>query len=234
MSEHLTRKELKTDNVAITVEHAVHYYQGHRKSTLQIVGCVIIAAVLGFGIYFWMDHAKTVRQGKLADAMQIAEAQVGAPSQTGATTFPTQDAKDQAMTKAFTDLAAQYSGSNEGAVAEYSLASLAITAGKNDEARKHFQQVIDSGNKEYRSLAKLALAQLDFGDGKPADGEKLLRDLIDNPTTLVTKAQASITLARLIGPTRPADAKLLLAPFLKETGEVGQNATQVQTEITGK
>jgi hypothetical protein len=155
---------------------------------------------------------------------------VGA-AQAGGTSFPTQEAKDAAVSDAFSKIAAQYNGSREGAIAEYTLAGLATDAGRNDEARKRYQAVVDSGSKEYASLAKLALAQLDFAENKNADGEKLLRDLMENPTALVSKDQATLALVHQIAKTRPAEAHKLLTPLLVEPGEVGQLAAGVNAEI---
>jgi len=94
--------------------------------------------------------------------------------------------------------------------------------------------VADSGSKEYASLAKLALAQLDYAENKPADSEKILRDLMDHPTAVVSKEQATLTLVHQIAKTRPAEARTLLNPLLTESGQVGQMATAAKAEIPGK
>lgn len=216
------------------MEGAVGFLGLHRRQTLQLAGAALLAVALGIGIYYWMDHNQTVRSEKLSEAMQVSDAPVNPVSQPNVLSYPSQQAKDAAETKAFSEVAAQYSGSKEGAVAEYTLAGMAVTAGRNDEARKRFQSVVDSGNKDYASLAKLALAQLDFGENKPADGEKLLRELIDHPTALVSKDQATITLARMISHTRPAEARALLTPLIRETGQSGQAANSVMSDISAK
>jgi predicted negative regulator of RcsB-dependent stress response len=232
VAEHLTRKELlKTDRFSLTAEHAADYFGAHRMRVFQAAGAVVLAALLGVGVYFWMQHAAGVRRDKLASALQVQEAPVGPAAQPGAISFPTQDAKDAAVSKAFSEIAAQYNGSHEGAIAEYTLAGLATDAGRNDEARKRYQAVIDSGSKEYASLAKLSLAQLDFAENKNADGEKLLRDLVDHPTALVSKDQAALALVHQIAKTRPAEAHKLIGPILSESGEVGQIAAGVNAEI---
>jgi predicted negative regulator of RcsB-dependent stress response len=233
VSEHLTRKELKTDQVALTLESAFDYVQIHQKQAIQVAAAVVLAAALVVGGYFWWDHARTVREEKLSAAMQIASAPVG-PARPNTLTYPTQAEKDTAEQKAFSDMAAQYGGSREGAIAEYTLAGVATSAGRNDEARKRYAQVVDSGDKEYRALAKISLAQLDFSEGKDADGEKLLHELMDSPTAVVSKDQATMTLARLIARKRPSEARALLAPLVKEPGEVGQIAQAAQAEIQGK
>ena len=234
MAEHLTRRELKTDQFAVTAEHAADYLGMHRRQAVQLGGLALLAVALIAGGYFWWDHARNVRAEKLSEAMQIADTPLAGAAQPGSTTFPTQQAKDAAETKSFGDLSREYSGSREGAVAEYMLGGMAAAAGRDDEARKRFQTAADSGNKQYASLAKLSLAQMDFAENRASEGQKLLQDLIDHPTDVVSKAEATITLAHLIAHTHPMEARALLAPLVKEPGEVGQMASAAQGEIPQK
>jgi len=231
--EHLTRKELKSaDHFTTTVETAFDYFGLHRRQVLLVAAGVVAAALLATGIYFWMNHERTIREEKLAEAMQVSEAPIGAPDPVTGLSYPTPQAKEAAEVKAYSDIAAQYSGTNEGAIAEYTLAGMAVEKGRNDEARKRYQKVAEDGKKEYVSLAKLALAQLDFADGKSSDGEKLLRDLMAHPTALVSKDQATMTLARLIGKTRPAEARQMLLPLVAQSGAVGQAANSALSDLT--
>ncbi len=234
MAEHLTRRELKSDQFAVTAEHAAEYLGMHRRQAVQVAALAILAIALIVGGYFWFDHARTVRAEKLSAAMQISETPVGPTAPQGGQSFPTQQAKDAALTKAFTDISKEYSGSREGALAEYTLAGIASTAGHDDEARKHFQAAADSSDKEYASVAKLSLAQMDYAENRAGDGQKLLQGLIDHPTELVSKAQATITMARMVARTHPMEAKALLAPLLKEPGQVGQMASAAQGDIPAK
>ena len=235
MPEHLTRKELlKTDQFTETVEHAADYFGLHRRQAVQIAGAAIIAIIAAVGIYLWLDHASTVRAAKLSAALDIATATVGPSQQPSATVYLTQAQKDAAETKAYSEIVSQYGSTKEGAIADLSLAGMAAANGRNDEARKRFMHVADSGGKEYASMARLALAQLDFAEGKNADSEKILRDLIAHPTTVVSKEQATLTLVHQIAKTRPAEARTLLDPMLTESGEVGRMATAAKGEIPAK
>ena len=235
MTEHLTRHEiLKSDQFQVSAGTAFDFFNMHRRQVLQIAGAVLLIAIAATGIYFWLDHARKARTEKLSEAMQIADAPVGPATQPNVVSYPTADAKDAAEQKAYSQIAGEYSGTREGAIAEYTLAGMATSNGKNDEARKRFNQVIDSGSKEYASLSKLALAELDYAESKPADGEKLLRDLMAHPTAVVSKDQATLTLVHHLAKTSPAEAQQLLAPLLTETGQVGQMANAVRSEISAK
>src|ERR1039458_3879102 len=92
----------------------------------------------------------------------------------------------------------------------------------NNTTRRLRHQTSQHGTANFASLAKLSLAQIYFSDGRDAQGEATLRDLIEHPTTLVSKDQATITLARYLILKRPADARKLLDPLKIVGGPVGQ------------
>jgi len=81
------------------------------------------------------------------------------------------------------------------------------------------------------AFAKFSLAQIYFSDGRADEGEKVLRDLIAHPTVYVSSDQATIALARFIGPKKPAEARKLLDPLRSKPGAVGQTALSVYGEL---
>jgi hypothetical protein len=145
--------------------------------------------------------------------------------------FPTQEAKDEVALKAFGDLASKYSGSEEGEIAQYYLGAIKADQGKLAEAEKSFKDVADKGDAKYASLSKFALAQIYFADGRADQGETTLRYLMDHPTIYISKEQATISLARFLGPKKPAEARKLLDPLRSTPGPVGQTALQVYGEL---
>ena len=80
-------------------------------------------------------------------------------------------------------------------------------------------------------MANLSLAELNFMQNKAAEGEKILRNLIDHPTLLVSKDQAAIALARHLAKTNPAEARKMLEPLIKQTNAASQIAVGVMSEI---
>ncbi len=211
--DRLTRKELKSDHFALEVQHGVEFVTGHRKQMglYGAIAAVVIALVVG--VYFYRQHTAAQRQDALSNALQILNAQVGPQQSEYTLAFPTEDARKKASTKAFTDVATKYSGSEEGDLAEYMLGTMAANDGNLAEAEKKLKPVADSGNGNAASFAKLALAQVYAAEGKQADAERVARDLVDHPTAVVSKEQATFTLAHIIENTKPAEARKLLEPF---------------------
>jgi hypothetical protein len=148
--------------------------------------------------------------------------------------FPTQDAKDQQALKLFGAVRNDYSGSDEAVVAAYYLGAIHADQGKLAEAEKEFLEASQKGNAQYAGLAKLSLAQIYFSDGRTAQGETALRELIAKPTVFVSKEQAAILLAQYLKATKPDEARKLLEPLLATPGGVSQVAVGVNASLPQK
>ena len=231
MAGHLTRKELKSDQVAVTVEQTFDYVQAHQKPIIRATIAVVSLAIIIGGIFFYRTQQHSVRDTRLAEAMRVAQAPVGATGTADALAFPTMDAKAAEEQKVFSKLLGDYPGTQEGYIAEYYLAGVAASQAKLDDARKKYQDVVDHAGSNTAALAKFALAQIAFQENKPAEAEKLLHDLMDHPADTVSREQAMITLADGIKTTKPAEARKLLEPLVKEGGEIAGTASRILNEL---
>jgi predicted negative regulator of RcsB-dependent stress response len=227
----ITRKELKSDKFALEVGHTVDFFEEHRTEIVRYGAVALAVAALVVLIFVYRNHQHVVRQDALAKAMAVEEAAVGQASPGATLTFPTQEAKDKEAVKAFSELAAKYSGTDEGYIAEYYLGCTAADEGKLGEADKRFGAVADSAGKKYASLAKLSLGQVQFAEGRLDLGEKTLRSLMADPTVFVSKDQAAVVLAKLLAHTKPAEARKLLDPLRAKPGPISQMAIQAYAEL---
>jgi predicted negative regulator of RcsB-dependent stress response len=213
----ITRKELKSDKFALEVGQTVTFFEEHRDKIFRYGAIALGVAVLIVGWVYYQKHQRAIREEALATAISLQEASIGQPGAKGVN-FPTQAAKDELTTKTFSSLATKYSGTTEGEVAQYYLGAIAADGAQHGDAG-------------FASLAKFSLAQIYFGDGRDAQGEAILRDLIQNPTTLVSKDQATITLAHFLLIKRPAEARKLLDPLKTATGTVGRTALSLYGQL---
>ena len=210
--DRFTRKELKSDRFALEVQHSIQVVSDHRQQLTRWGTVVGVVAILVIAVVLYRNHEHTVRQEALHAAQQLQNANIGPQVNEFNVSFPTQAERDKAVTKAFTDLAAKYAGTDEGLIAEFFLGTNAADQGKLAEADKRLKEVADSST-PYSALAKVSLAQVYAAEGKLADGEKLLQSLIDHPTPLVSKEAATIVLAELIQSKDPQRARKLLEPL---------------------
>jgi predicted negative regulator of RcsB-dependent stress response len=226
------RRELKHDKFIEQVGHSVEYAADHKSQIIKYGAAVVIVLIAVFGWYFYSNQQRVVRQQALRDAMRVQEAQIGPSTSQFVLSFPSEAEKDKAVEKAFTELSNKYSGSAEGAIARYFLGIAAADDGKLAEAEKHFKAVAETGDETYASQAKLSLAQVYEATGRAADAEKLLRSMIDDPTILVSKEQATIALGRLLAKTKPEEARKLLEPLRTERGPVSRAAISALGEMS--
>lgn len=227
-----TRKDLKTDKFALEVSHGFDWLTEHKKESIRY-GAIALAVILAAaGIYFYMHHQAGVREEALAQALRIDDATVGPTVQPTNLHFDTQDELNKARTKAYTDLAAKYHGTQEGAIAGIYLASDLADKGNLDQAEKQFKDVADSAPKAYAALASLSLAQVYAAEGRISDSEKVLRALIASPTVTVSKEEASIVLGQILSKSNPAEAHKLIDPLrTSPRGAVSQAAITASANI---
>jgi predicted negative regulator of RcsB-dependent stress response len=231
LSANLTRKELlKQDKFTAEATNTWDWISEHRKEATRYGGIAVAVILIVAGAMYYRSSQASAREQVLGEALAIKNAPVGAPNP-GGPSYATQQAKDEAQKKAFTKLASDYSGSEKANIAKYYLGTQALDAGNVDEARKQYQDVADHASPNYASLAKLALAQLDFAQNRNSEAENLLKDLMDHPTDLVSKAQATYTYAKIISGTKPAEARQLLSQLAKQPGDVGQLAQTAQSDL---
>lgn len=228
------RQELKHDKFVEQVGQSVEYAAAHTRQ-LARYGVVAFATLLiGAGIYWFLRSAAAHRQEDLTAAMRVQEANVGPGTSDFVLSYPTQQDKDKASTKAFTDLANKYPGKREGTIAQYYLGISAADKGNMSEAEKYLKAAVDSGQKDYASQAKFSLADIYSATGRTAEAEKLLRSLIDDPSFLVSKEQATIALARVLSASKPAEARKLLEPLRTSRGAVSRAAITALGELPAR
>lgn len=234
MASEFTRQNLKTDRFAVEVEHTVNYFSLHRSQVVKIAAAVAVLLIIAGGIFVWRDRQQVVREQKLGEALLLQDAPVGPLAPPVGPSFPTEQAKQDAIAHAFQALATEYPGTHQGSLAQYYLASGSLRANRMDDARQRFESLANSSDKEYGALAELSLAQIAYAQNRPADGEKLLRELMANPSDLVSKEQATLMLAANLGRSNPAQARALLQPLLGVSGAVGQEANATLAALSAK
>jgi predicted negative regulator of RcsB-dependent stress response len=232
--DRLTRKELKSDRFALEVQHSIQVVSDHRQQLTRWGTIAGVVAILVIAVVMYRNHEHVVRQEALHAAQQLQNASIGPQQNELSVSFPTQAERDKAVNKSFTELAAKYSGTDEGLIAEFFLGTNAADQGKLSEAEKRLKVVADAGI-PYSALAKLSLAQVYGAEGKLADGEKLVQSLIDHPTPLVSKEAATIALAELIQSKDPQRARKLLEPLRSSTrGSISRVAISALSDMSQK
>jgi predicted negative regulator of RcsB-dependent stress response len=229
----LTRKQMKSDKFALEVQHSVEFVSGHRELMIRWGAPALAVVLIVLGFLYYRNYQHAARQEALHQAMLSQNATIGPSQNPYVLTYPTADARNKAVFKAWGDLASKYPGTEEGRIAEFFLGTNEADLGHLPEAAKHFQASIDSHDGPYASLAKLALAEIYGGEGKVKEGAALIQSVIDHPTVLVSKDSATLALAQLLKGSDVARAKKLVEPLRTSTrSAVSRAAISLDAELT--
>ena len=222
----MTRQELKDqvqhDHFTDAVSGAVVYVSAHRRSLIRLGIAVVIVAVIVAAALWYAASQRALRQQDLEAALIVAQAPVGA-AVPGATTYPTQEAKNQASLKALSEVVSKHGGSKEGLIAQYYRGTVEAGMGNNSSAQSDLKSVADSSS-PVAPLAKIALAQINVGENQTAKAHALLQGLGNKGSDLVSKAQAEIILAQMLKTTDPKKSKDILQSLKNDKDPVVAHA----------
>jgi predicted negative regulator of RcsB-dependent stress response len=209
LTRHELKEQLQHDQFTDAVSRSLDYITSNRERVIRwSIVAVIVLAIAG-GAFWYSLHRRSVRQHDLQAAFTVLDAPVGAATNQFGKSFPTQEAKTQASMKALSEVVAKDGGSREGFIAQYYLGTLKAAQNDNKGAESDLKAAADSKT-EIAPLAKIALAQVYATENKTAEAQDLLRSIVNNPTDLVSKAQAQVLLAHLDEKVNPQQAKNIL------------------------
>ncbi len=228
------KKVVKNDEFKQQVWHSIDFVKDHTAEVKKYGGILLALLVVAAGTYFYINHQADAREEALAHALRVAQATVGSNVQAANMHFDTQEEMDKAVEKAFREVATKYPGTQESAISLINLGQAAVDKGNLAEGEKDFKAVVDSAPDAYASQAALALAQLYQIEGRNADAEKLLDNLIKNPSVTVSKEEAQLTLAKVIAKSDPARARKLLEELQKQRTTISKTAVSELAEIMGR
>lgn len=214
-----TRRQLKEDKFAKGTQEAVHWATEHRQLLIWSIGIVVVAAILIVGLLAWNSRKTEQANLALSKALQTLSAPLrpaGSPEEPGIKTFTSIAERGKEAQKELEAVADQYSHTKPGKMARYLAGTAAIQAGDNAAAERLLKSAADDSDKNISSLGKLALANLYRSDNRAVDAARLYKELIDNPTDLVSKGQAQLELAQLYESTDPKEAANIYQQIQKE------------------
>jgi hypothetical protein len=212
VAQHITRKELKKDQIREGLVHGAEAVASHQQQIWMygIVTLVVVLAVFGWRFYTQRQTARA--SAALADATVVYQARIRAanePAAPGEITYVDQKNKFTDAANKFAEVADHFSRTRPGQVARYYAALSLAQIDRNDEAEKDFKAVESGGDEGLAALARFQLAQIYDKTGKAADAVKLYQQLADKPNLFVPKAVVLLALADHYSSTDPAQAAKL-------------------------
>jgi len=236
-----TRHQLKQDTFSrVTMgaaEKTADWTVEHRTTMViaAVVAALLIAGLIG-GWYYLnaQDERASLDLSVALRTMDTPLRAPGSPEQPDFPSFTSAEERAKAAQKQFQAIVDKYPHTRTADMAHYFLGVTAVSLNDNATAERDFKEVASKGNREVASVAKNALASLYGQTNRTKDAAGIYQELINKPTTSVSKVSAQLQLAELYqNSNQPLDAKRLYEQVKKENpgNEAGQLATEKLAEL---
>ena len=219
MSEHISRKELKTDKVRETFEHGAEAVLSHTTiaAIAVLVLIVVSAGYIGWKVY--SDRQDAQAQIEFDDAFKIFNAQIAIPGQPtlpGEVTYNDPLQRSQDAEVKFSALAAKYPNTKSGKMARYYSALCMMDLDKLNQATEELNKLNVGSDKELAALANYQRAVIAERTGKTDEAAKTLRALSTTGSVLVPKPLVLLELAGLLRQSDPKQATTVYQQLKKD------------------
>ncbi len=229
----ISRKSLKRDEIREELEVSVNYVVEHRKA---VAITAVLALLIGSALAFYLGHRRTqttAARKALQAAIEQFHGRVDTEPHMGIVTFTTSIERRERVTEAFQGVEKEFPGTPEADASKYYLGLLDLEQEKYQDAQPKLEAAIQSSNKEFAALARLALAECYQGLGKDAEAKQQYQYLVAHPTTMVPKGRAQLALARYLSTREPEEAKQILNELIRQPGVLGGAASAALREMSG-
>ncbi|HUJ83223.1 MAG TPA: tetratricopeptide repeat protein [Candidatus Acidoferrales bacterium] len=236
MAQHISRKELKKDEVRETFAHGAEAVLSHRQFSSYVVA---VAVVIALGVFGWRTYSQhqTVKAFAAFDAaMKVFQSPIGAPQAPGEVTYADENKKYTEANQKFSDVASKYPRTRAGELASYYSALSLQQLNKNDDAKKRLQALASSKDADVAAMAQFQLAALDDNQGQGDEAVKLYQQLIAKPTALVPKPVVMLALANHYSQKDPSQAAKLYTQIKSDYPDtpIAEQADQALALLPGK
>ena len=212
MPKHISRSELKKDEIRDTFTHGAEALFSHQRQAWLYGGVALLVVVAVLSWRFYTQRQTVKASAELADAMRIYQARIRAvnePAGPGELTYVDEKNKYSDAARKFAAVVGRYSRTQPGQIARYYEALSLAGAEKYDDAEKDLQTLASGRDEGFAALARFQLAQIYDKTGKDAQAVQLYQQLIDKPTVFVPKVVALLALADHYAKADPAQAAKL-------------------------
>lgn len=183
---HLTRKEMKTNELATAVGRTVDYAEHHARGLVWAIAGLAAAALVGLGMFVWLQHRGGQANEALAAAMKVYAAPIDPaapkPDDAGAPSFATEQARRARAKALFEEVQDNHPLSDAGDIAGLFLADIALAESNPGRARELWADFLDEHDGHVLAgETRLNLIALDRSQGKAQAVATELEGLLEDP-----------------------------------------------------
>jgi tetratricopeptide (TPR) repeat protein len=171
MRHHLSRKEIKRDEVREALGRSVDYVRGHERTALWVVGGLLGVLLIAALVVFFMSRREGSASERLAAGLRVYGADVDvfdpAPEDVEKPRFATEQERLEKAKTMFAELVDDYGGTDAGQVAKAYLGEIAAREGDTETARQLWTEYLrDNPGSVLAVSVELNLLALDRQAGK--------------------------------------------------------------------
>ncbi len=207
MTQKMSRRDLKRNDLAETMGKTVDYVSGHRRGVTEVVAIAVAVGVLVGGFFVYRAWTERSAGKSLSEAIGILEtplasdaAAAGAPK-TFASAAERRTAAEKLLQKA-----AAHGSTRSGRAAQVILA--ANGADQPGQSVDVFERAARASKSESAAAAEIDAAKLLAAQGKTTEAIDRLKRAIESPASAAPKDALLFTLAAIYEQSgSPADAR---------------------------
>jgi tetratricopeptide (TPR) repeat protein len=189
MSQRLTRKQIKRDEVGEALSRTMAFLSGHLKLVGAIAALLVALFALGTGIDRLLGGRRQTASDELAEAIQVIGAPIlgeadAAAAPTDLPVFASENERSAAARERFEQLVEKHGRSRTGEVARTYLATLAFEDGDTETARELWEELAAGRDTVLAIQAELNLIAHDRESGRAAEVESRLLEQTDGSGVL--------------------------------------------------
>jgi hypothetical protein len=207
--QHISRRELKSDQVQEALAHSAEAVLSHQTILIYVVAA---AVVVGLGIFGWRSYSERQSVKAAADfseAMRTFEAPVLTTGQNptpGEINYSQSSNKFQDALKKFQDVAKHYPRTRSGQLAHYYAALCLERLNQDAQAVPWLTGMETGSDPDFAAMARFELAQIYDRQGKSAEALALYNQLLNSSSVFVPKPVVLLALAEHYRQSSPAQA----------------------------
>jgi len=212
MADHLTREQLKRNELGEALEAGIHYAEDHVRTILTAIGAIAVAALGIWAFFVWSSSRRAGANELLTEALRVVDAEVVAtgaqPDDPAKPTFASEAERDARARELFAEVDDRFGSTSVGRVAKLYLAKAALDGGDAARARQLWEEYLEKDDRSTVAASVwVNLFDLDRAEGKGEALAERLRGMLEDPARPLPADlllyQLALTYERL---GRPGDA----------------------------
>jgi tetratricopeptide (TPR) repeat protein len=194
MTQRITRRDMKRNELAETVGRTVGYVSEHKKGVTEAVAIAAGLAVIVAGVFAYRAWTERAAGKDLSRALAVLSTPLASEQPAAAKAYPTV-AERQAEADRFLRKAASHGSTSSGRAARVILA--ASGSEKPADAVQAFEKAARGGSSETAAAAEINAAKMLAAEGKSTEAIDRLKRAIESPATAAPKDALLFTLAQI-------------------------------------